>query len=133
MKTVKLATMKAALVVIFVSVVATLAGAEEGRRYSHTGPTLISGIRVIDGLGNNPKKNQDILITDGKIAGIGPSGSLDAPEGALVIEGNGMTAMPGLMDLHIHIQGGWANGLIPGEAYAPRLDEVRTRLLATTG
>jgi imidazolonepropionase-like amidohydrolase len=35
-----------------------------------------------------------------------------------------MTAMPGLMDLHIHTQGGWANGLIPGEAYAVTHDDA---------
>ena len=99
-------------------------------RYSHTGSTLISGIRVIDGLGFEVQSNQDILIQDGKIAAMGASGTLRAPDGALKIDGQGLTAMPGLMDLHIHLQGGWANGLIPGERYEVRFDDksVQQRL-----
>ena len=104
--------------------------AQQGPRYAHTGPSIITGIRVIDGLGNDPVENQDILVMEGKIAAIGAGGSLDAPAGALEIDGKGMTAMPGLIDMHIHIQGGWANGLIPGERYAPTYDDdtVQQRL-----
>ena len=104
--------------------------AQEGPRYSSTGPTIITGVRLIDGLGNAPANNQDILIVDGKIARIGPTGSLDVPQGALAIDGASLSAMPGLMDLHIHTQGGWANGLIPGEAYEVTYDDesVQQRL-----
>ena len=97
--------------------------AQDGPRYSHTGPTIITGVRVIDGLGNAPVENQDIVLAGGKIAAIGRAGSLKAPSGAIEIDGEGMTAMPGLMDLHIHTQGGWANGLIAGEAYAVTYDD----------
>ncbi len=74
-------------------------------KYAHTGPTIISGIRVIDGLGNAPRENQDILVSGGKIAGIGTSGSLDAPKDALKIDSKGMTPMPGPIDMHIHLNG----------------------------
>ena len=99
-------------------------------KYSHTGPTIISGIRVIDGLGNAPKENQDILVSGGKIAGIGPYGSLDAPADAFKIDGAGMTAMPGLIDMHVHLQGGWANASVPGDKYAIKWDDesVQQRL-----
>ena len=98
--------------------------------YSHTGPTLISDVRLLDGLGNPPVEGRDILLTGGKIVAIGVTGSLPTPEGTLVIDGEGMTAMPGLMDLHIHTQGGWANGVIPGERYAPSYEDkdVQQRL-----
>ncbi len=98
--------------------------------YAHEGPTLISGVSIIDGLGNGPVADRDILLVNGKISAIGVAGSLDAPEGALVIDGAGLTAMPGLMDLHIHTQGGWANGVIPGEKYAPSYEDedVQQRL-----
>ena len=115
---------------IFACLLAAAVHAQEGPRYSHTGATIISGIRVIDGLGNEPTENQDILLADGRIAAIGPSGSVDAPTDALRIDGAEMTAMPGLIDLHIHTQGGWANGLIPGEKYEAKLDDesVQQRL-----
>ena len=118
------------LVLIIAIGCATDSFAQQRPRYSHTGPIVISDVRVIDGLGNEPQENQEILIVDGKIAGIGPAGSLGVPQGALAIDGEGMTAMPGLMDLHIHTQGGWANALIPGEAYAVPYDDesVQQRL-----
>ena len=98
--------------------------------YSHTGPTLISNVRIVDGLGNPVVEGRDILLSNGTIAAIGVTGSLSAPEGTLIIKGDGLTAMPGLMDLHIHTQGGWANGVIPGERYAPSYDDddVQQRL-----
>ncbi len=92
-------------------------------KYAHAGPTIITNVSVIDGLGNEPVRGQDLLIENGKIAAIGPSGSVKAPLDALKIDGKGMTAMPGLMDLHIHLQGGWANGQIPGDRYKVRLDD----------
>ena len=110
--------------------VAATSRAQEGPRYSYTGPTIISGVRVIDGLGNAPVENQDILVADGAILAIGPTGSLDVPSDAMRLDGADMTALPGLMDLHIHTQGGWANGLIPGESYKVTYDDetVQQRL-----
>jgi imidazolonepropionase-like amidohydrolase len=97
--------------------------AQDGPRFAHDGPALISGVRVIDGLGNAPVESQDILVKDGKIAAIGPSGSLMAPDGALRIDGAGMTAMPGLIDMHVHINGGWVNGTLPEEEHQPMYDD----------
>ena len=97
--------------------IGTVAWAQDGPGYSHTGDSLVSGIRLIDGLGNAPVENQDILIVDGKIAAIGPTGSVDAPEDAMKIDGAGMTAMPGLIDMHIHLQGGWTGGNAMSEKY----------------
>ena len=109
---------------------ATLTSASSEPKYAHTGPTIITNVTIIDGLGNAPITGQDISLVDGKIAAIGATGSVATPDGALKIDGTGMTAMPGLMDLHIHLQGGWANGLIPGERYEVRRDKrsVQQRL-----
>lgn len=76
-------------------------------RYEWTGATLLRDIRVIDGMGNRPQNGQDILVADGKIQAVGRSGSLDAPADAKVIDGDGMTALPGLIDAHVHLIGGW--------------------------
>ena len=115
---------------LFVCALPSTSHAQERPRYSHTGPTIISGVRVIDGLGNQPVEDLDILVADGMIVAIGATGSLETPAGALMVDGTGLTAMPGLIDLHIHTQGGWANGLIPGEAYAVTHDDesVQQRL-----
>lgn len=108
----------------FASMALVAQGVQAEPGYSNTGPSLISNITVIDGLGNLPVSGQDIAILNGKIEAIGATGTVQAPEGAKVIDGSGLTAMPGLMDLHIHLQGGWANGLIPGERYEVRRDDA---------
>jgi len=46
------------------------------------------------------------LIADGKIQAVGKSGSLDVPADARIIEGDGLTVMPGLMDAHMHLSSG---------------------------
>ena len=101
---------RAAISALLLFTVADNTFAEKGPRYSHEGPVLITGVRVIDGLGNKPVEHQDILVANGKIADIGPTGSLKAPSDAKTIDGNGLTAMPGLIDMHIHLRGGWTGG-----------------------
>lgn len=78
---------------------------EVSPRYEHTGDTLIRNVTVIDGLGNKPQKNRDLLVRDGRIARIARGGSITAPEGARVIEGEGHSVLPGLIDLHVHFDG----------------------------
>ncbi|MCP4903129.1 MAG: amidohydrolase family protein [bacterium] len=104
-------------------VIAPAVDAQDRPRYSHTGSALVSDIRVVDGLGNEPVEHQDIVISDGKIGAIGPTGTLDVPSDALTIAGQGLTAMPGLIDMHIHLQGSWAHGNLEGEQYAIRYDD----------
>jgi len=102
-------------------------------KYAHTGPAIITNVSVIDGLGNQPVRGQDVLIENGKIAAIGLAGSVEAPAGALKIDGTGMSAMPGLIDMHIHTLGGWANGTVPGDEFLPKYDDegkIRRTLLA---
>ena len=108
---------------MLLSAMVTTAFGQGGPRYSRTGPTLITGVRVIDGLGGEPTENQDVVLIDGRIARIEAAGTRDAPKGAHVIDGKGMTAMPGLIDMHVHLQGGWANGTIRGDRYQPRYDD----------
>lgn len=74
-------------------------------RYAHVGDTLIRNVAVIDGLGNKPQKNRDVLVQNGRIARIARGGTIPAPEGARVIDGEGHTLLPGLIDLHVHMDG----------------------------
>lgn len=46
--------------------------------------------------------NGDILIENGVIADIGEE--LSAPENAVIVNGEGLTAAPGLIDLHVHLR-----------------------------
>jgi imidazolonepropionase-like amidohydrolase len=46
---------------------------------------------------------QTVIVRDGHIAAIGPSGEVEVPEGARRIEGQGAYLMPGLHDMHAHV------------------------------
>ncbi len=64
---------------------------------------LIQGVRIIDGTGAAAVDSQDILLTEGRIAAIGATGSLDVPEDAKVLPLAGLTVLPGLVMLHEHL------------------------------
>jgi len=50
--------------------------------------------------------DQTVVIRDGKIDAIGPSGDIKAPRRAETIDGSGKYLIPGLNDLHVHFNGG---------------------------
>jgi imidazolonepropionase-like amidohydrolase len=62
--------------------------------------TLIRGGVVIDGAGNNPGQ-ADVLIEEGRILKIGQN--LPSPNDASIMNADGMTVMPGLIDAHCHV------------------------------
>jgi Tol biopolymer transport system component len=64
-------------------------------------PTLIRNVRIIDGTGTPVTAPRDILIAQGRIKRIAPSGTISAP-GIRVLDGGGRVVIPGLMDLHAH-------------------------------
>jgi len=63
--------------------------------------TLIRGARVFDGTGA-PAVIEDVLIVGDRIAGVGRD--LKRPPGTRVVDGKGMTLIPGLHDLHTHLR-----------------------------
>jgi imidazolonepropionase-like amidohydrolase len=65
---------------------------------------VLDGAQVIDGTGAPPIPSGRIVIADGKIAAIGPLDQTPAPEGAEHVDLAGKTIMPGLIDLHFHIE-----------------------------
>ena len=69
-------------------------------------PVILRDIAIIDGLGNPVRNNQVVLINNGHIRYVGDvdtQPNIDGFEDASVIDGNGLTVMPGLVDLHVHI------------------------------
>ncbi|HEV8146008.1 MAG TPA: amidohydrolase family protein [Bryobacteraceae bacterium] len=60
----------------------------------------ITGATVFDGTGAEPRR-ATVLIRDGKITGVGAN--LAIPEGARVVQADGLALLPGLFDLHTHI------------------------------
>src|SRR5579859_5846650 len=65
--------------------------------------TVLENVTVIDGTGAPAKPNSAIVMTDGKIAYVGPVSGLKAPAGAKVLNLSGKFVMPGIIDSHVHI------------------------------
>ena len=65
--------------------------------------TVLKNVTVIDGTGAPAMANSAIVMTNGKIAWVGPVASLKAPSGAKVEDMSGKFVMPGIIDSHVHI------------------------------
>jgi imidazolonepropionase-like amidohydrolase len=65
---------------------------------------LIENVTLIDGTGRPPVAGASVLIEEDRIHLIS-RGSISAPENTRRIDGTGKYLIPGLMDLHIQLQG----------------------------
>ena len=63
---------------------------------------LVGGT-LIDGFGGKPLYNSVILIDNDKITAVGHQGNLTVPKGYDIISTEGMSVMPGLWDMHVHL------------------------------
>lgn len=83
------------------------------------GPVLIRRARVFDGSEDAPRV-RDVLIEGETIAAVGRR--LDSPPGVRIVEGAGLTLLPGLCDLHIHTRrSAWQSPDTLATAMAPWL------------
>jgi imidazolonepropionase-like amidohydrolase len=65
--------------------------------------TAIIGAHVLPMAGDTKLKDQTVLISGDRIVEVGPRRSVRIPPGARRIEAAGMTLMPGLVDMHVHL------------------------------
>lgn len=63
----------------------------------------IVGATLIDGTGKPPLSNATVVIKGNSILKVGPSGSLSIPKEAEIVDGKGLTLLPGLIDAHFHL------------------------------
>lgn len=100
-------------------------------------PVLFDHVRLFDADKGVFLEHQAVLAENGKIAAVGPAGSIKAPAGAKVIDGSGKTLMPGIWDSHMHIGDDWdvlanmANGMTsfrsPGTTLERAVDATKRR------
>jgi imidazolonepropionase-like amidohydrolase len=62
----------------------------------------LTNVKVIDGTGSPARTGQTVVIRDDRIAAVGPTGSVEVPAGAQVVDMSGNTIIPGLIGLHDH-------------------------------
>ncbi len=93
---------------------------------------VITGARLVDVVAGKTVANPVVVVVDGRITTVGTAGSVSVPAGAKTIDLAGMTLLPGLIDMHVHLTGdarlGWysdiehvpAFGTVVGVANAGR-------------
>jgi len=64
--------------------------------------TAFVGGRVIDGTGKVIERGT-VVVRDGRISQVGPTGTVTVPEGATRVDVSGKTVMPGLVNAHGHV------------------------------
>src|SRR5260370_6181357 len=60
----------------------------------------LTHVRVIDGTGAAPLKDQTIVIVEGKIQSIAPSATAKTPANARILDLQDYTVLPGLVGIH---------------------------------
>ena len=66
-------------------------------------PIALVGGTLVDGFGSTPIRNSVVLVEGERIKAVGQVGSLAVPAGVEVISTEGMTVLPGLWDMHVHL------------------------------
>ena len=82
---------------------------------------LIRGARIVDGAGG-PWFRANLAVTGDTITSVGP----DEPQAALVIDGDGLVAAPGFIDMHAHSEYGL---LVDPRALSKTAQGVTTEVL----
>jgi imidazolonepropionase-like amidohydrolase len=73
-------------------------------RQPETPALVLDNVRIIDGTGSTPVEGGRIVVEGGRIARLGPAASVAAPSNAERLDLSGRTVIPGLIDLHFHIE-----------------------------
>ena len=92
---------------------------------SQNNTKALVGGTLIDGFGGTPIKNSIIIIEGEKIKAIGQVGNFDIPDNAEIISTEGMSVMPGLWDMHVHLMiNGHSNYAYWDKKYPPLFKDV---------
>ena len=64
---------------------------------------VLTNFTLIDGTGRDAAPNSAMIITDGRIAWVGPVSALKKPQGSQNLDLTGKFVMPGIMNMHGHL------------------------------
>jgi imidazolonepropionase-like amidohydrolase len=68
-----------------------------------TNPLVLSNLTILDGTGAPPVPGQALIIEGRRISWIGPADQLPEASAATAVDAGGATAMPGLINCHVHL------------------------------
>ncbi len=97
-----------------------------GEGEAAAGSVAFTGARIWDGTGADPIADGTLVVREGRVAAVGPAGEVEVPAGARIVDLDGHTVVPGLVNAHGHV--GMARGLETGPDVYTRdnvLDQLR--------
>src|SRR3990172_7786618 len=80
--------------------------------------TVLLNGTLIDGTGRDPITKAAVVVENGNITAAGAADTIQHPPDARIIELDGRTVMPGLMDAHVHL------GIVDLSVSAPNRDSL---------
>src|SRR5262245_40825311 len=66
-------------------------------------PLALTHVAVIDSTGSPPQLDMTVIISGGYITALGPAAKIKIPADARVIDASNKFLIPGLWDMHIHV------------------------------
>jgi imidazolonepropionase-like amidohydrolase len=114
-----------ALLVFLVSLPAALGFVAAASPQAAPKPLALVGGRLIDGYGGRPLADSVVVISGERILAVGRVGEVAIPEGAEVVSTEGMSVLPGLWDMHVHL-------MIVGHSDYDHWDRTYPTLLRST-
>src|SRR5947207_15671433 len=64
---------------------------------------VLEHVRIIDGTGQRPLEDRNIVIENGKIAAVQPGADVPSQSGQVALSLPGDTVLPGLVGMHNHL------------------------------
>lgn len=115
------------LVLVLAPLLASLVLPQAADAQEGSGTLVLVGGMLLDGYEAPPLHRAAVVIEDNRIVAVGPASEIDIPAGAEIVNTEGMTMLPGLIDLHVHLM------ILGHGEYAewwPILDGAREEMMA---
>ncbi|HLK32737.1 MAG TPA: amidohydrolase family protein [Terriglobales bacterium] len=93
--------MRKTLNLLLIALCFTAAGQNNSTPPPHS-QIYITHVIVIDTESGNEAADQTVVISEGKISGVGKSKDVAVPASARIVDGRGKFLIPGLWDMHVH-------------------------------
>ena len=88
---------------LFAYVLVILLSASAIAQYPASQSIVLTHVTVIDMTGASPKPNMTVVIMGNRITALGKSDEIPLPQNARVVDASGKFLIPGLWDMHVHL------------------------------
>ncbi|MGH7498290.1 MAG: amidohydrolase family protein [Gemmatimonadales bacterium] len=77
----------------------------EVRKFVSVDTTIVAltHVTLLDGTGGEPRRDQTVVMSGGRISDVGPAASVTVPAGAATMDLTGSTVIPGIVGMHDHL------------------------------